>query len=151
MKRVAILAILCAGTAFSQTYTMNIRMRGGGTTSIPLNEIRKLTFSSVSDVQDAKWSAVIRTFTLLQNHPNPFNPATTITYELPKPGEVEVRVFNVTGRLVRTLSTGVMDGGRHEIGWDGRDDGGGVVASGLYFCQVVFEDAALTSKMLLLK
>lgn len=151
MKRVAILLFLCAGTAFSQTYIMNIRMRGGGVTSIPLQEIRKLTFSGVNGVEGEEWPAVLQAFTLLQNHPNPFNHATTITYELPRAGEVEVRVFTVTGRLVRTLAAGVEDRGRHEIRWDGRDERGSVAASGLYFYQVVFENAALSKKMLLLK
>ncbi len=71
---------------------------------------------------------------LLQNHPNPFNPQTTISFDLPRPAAVSLRVFDVSGRLVRALLEGeVVAEGRQEVVWDGRDDGGRRVGSGTYF------------------
>jgi|WetSurMetagenome_2_1015567.scaffolds.fasta_scaffold68852_3 hypothetical protein len=151
MKRIILCLLLYTCTAQAQTWHMNIRLKGGGTTSIPLQEIRKLTFSPVTDVREEKWATVIRTFTLLQNYPNPFNPSTTVEYMLPASGNVEIRVFDLNGRLVRSLENGFQPQGEHRAIWDGRDDGGTQVASGPYFCHVTFGNAALSKKMLLIK
>lgn len=71
---------------------------------------------------------------LLDNRPNPFNPRTTIAFDLPKQESVSLRIFDVSGRLVRVLVDGdVTPGGRHESRWNGRDDDGRRVASGTYF------------------
>ncbi|MDH5271362.1 MAG: T9SS type A sorting domain-containing protein, partial [Candidatus Krumholzibacteria bacterium] len=88
---------------------------------------------------------------LSQNTPNPFNPTTTISYVLPAKGRAVLRVYAADGRLVRTLVDGVLDAGAHEMTWDGRDDRGRLVASGVYFYRLEagrFQDA---KKMVLLK
>jgi len=72
-------------------------------------------------------------FRLEQNHPNPFNPVTTIGYKIPAEGEVEVAVYNAVGEKVRTFTMGIQSPGYHTIRWDGTDDRGAGVASGLYF------------------
>lgn len=68
-------------------------------------------------------------------YPNPFNPSTSITLELPRAGKVRVRVHDVRGALVRELVCGSFASGRHEVIWDGRDDAGTPVASGVYFVE----------------
>ena len=85
------------------------------------------------------------------NVPNPFNPVTTIKYDLPQPSRVRLEVFDVAGRLVRTLVTGQMPAGRHEAVWDGRSDSGAGVASGSYFYRLDAGGQVLTHKMLLIK
>ncbi len=69
-------------------------------------------------------------------HPNPFNPRTSIFFDMPKAGYVTLDVFDVTGRHVRTLLRGNYDAGRHQFEWDGLGSGGRPVSSGVYF--VVF-------------
>ena len=76
-------------------------------------------------------------YALLQNHPNPFNPATTISCELPEPGYVALNVYDVTGQLVRRLVNGQVNAGHHAVEWDGRDNRGRPVASGVYLCRLV--------------
>jgi hypothetical protein len=90
---------------------------------------------------------------LEQNYPNPFNPRTRIVYYVAEGAAqgVEVVVYDVRGSRVRTLVNGIVAGGRHDVEWDGRDNGGGVVASGVYFCRMVSPGFAETRKMLLLK
>ena len=88
---------------------------------------------------------------LFQNYPNPFNPVTMITYQLPKSGFVEIKIFDITGRLVRTLISEQQEFGSHQILWDSRNESGQTAASGLYFYQIRFENSFLSSKMLLLK
>lgn len=73
---------------------------------------------------------------LLPNVPNPFNPSTDIRYELPAEAQVEVSVYDLSGRLVRVLEQGIRPAGENSVRWDGRDDQGGAQASGLYFVRL---------------
>jgi aminopeptidase N len=75
--------------------------------------------------------------TLAQNHPNPFNPATEIHFTLARPGVIALRVFDVHGRLVRTLARGMRPAGEYAVRWDGDNEQGGAVASGTYFYRLV--------------
>jgi hypothetical protein len=89
---------------------------------------------------------------LHQNVPNPFNPRTVIAYELDLSSRVTVRIYDAAGRRVRLLQDGVMQsGGRHEISWDGRDDGGRDLASGTYVYEVMTPAWRQTAKMALLR
>jgi hypothetical protein len=88
---------------------------------------------------------------LSQNHPNPFNPLTTISFSLPRESLVSLRVFDLRGRLVRTLLDEQRAAGVHTVIWDGRDQGGGRVASGPYVARLVSSEGVLTRKMLLAK
>lgn len=83
--------------------------------------------------------------------PNPFNPVTEISYGLPDDGRVALRVYNVAGKLVRVLVDGEVDAGYHAATWDGRDDRGEAVASGVYFCRMEAEGFEEAAKMVLLK
>jgi subtilisin-like proprotein convertase family protein len=83
--------------------------------------------------------------------PNPFNPVTEIAYGLPADGRMALRVYNVAGKLVRVLVDGDVDAGYHAAVWDGRDDRGEPVASGVYFCRMEAEAFEQSVKMVLLK
>jgi hypothetical protein len=88
---------------------------------------------------------------LRQNRPNPFNPATTIKYGLPSAGHVLLCVYDVAGRLVRTLIDGNRPAGWHEAAWDGLDEAGRPAASGVYFCRLASPRSRHTIKMILLR
>ena len=88
---------------------------------------------------------------LLANFPNPFNPSTTIQYTLREEAPVALTVFNVHGREVRTLIRGTEQAGPHEAVWDGKDNHGRGVGSGLYFYLLRAGDFQDTRKMVLLK
>jgi hypothetical protein len=83
--------------------------------------------------------------------PNPFNPQTTITYSMRKGGRVELRVIDVLGRRVRTLASGFVQAGEHDVVWNGRDDSGERVAPGVYLYRLSTEDVVETRKLVLLK
>ncbi len=151
MKRTLLLFILGSCVVHAQTYYMNVRLRGGGTTSIAVQDIQKLTFSGVTTVGDGKLADVIRTFTLLQNYPNPFNPSTTIEFQVPRSGNAEIRIFNLAGQLVKTLVTTFAGSGTHKVVWDGKNNSGHTVATGAYVYQVSFENFVLAKKMLFIK
>ncbi|MCK5597315.1 MAG: hypothetical protein KAJ04_07690, partial [Candidatus Eisenbacteria sp.] len=90
-------------------------------------------------------------FRLVQNSPNPFNPVTKVAYHVPSESRVTIRVFDVTGRLVTTLVDGVVEPGRHAAIWNGTNDRGESVGSGVYFCAMVAGEFQTSTKMLLLK
>ena len=83
--------------------------------------------------------------------PNPFNPRTTIKYDLPEAGPVRLTVFDVAGRLVRTLVDESMQQGSHEAVWDGRDSSGREVGSGSYLAWLEFEGKVEAVRMALLR
>jgi M6 family metalloprotease-like protein len=90
-------------------------------------------------------------FALLPNYPNPFNPATTIRYEIASRTQVELRVFDVSGALVRTLVNESKAPGAYSLQWNGRDDRGTAVSSGVYFYRITAGDFTDVRKMTLLK
>ena len=94
----------------------------------------------------------LRNVVLRGNFPNPFNPFTWIRYELPGPARVSLRVYGVSGRLVRTLADSEFRrAGSHTAVWDGRDDAGRPCGSGAYFYQLISDGQIRMRKMILLK
>lgn len=90
-------------------------------------------------------------FSLAQNYPNPFNPATRIEFTLPVSGNVYLGIYNIRGRRVRILVDDNLGPGVHEVSWDGTDQAGYKVASGIYFYLLKTADRSISKKMLLLK
>ena len=88
---------------------------------------------------------------LKQNHPNPFNPMTTISFGLSEPANVSLRIYDAAGRLVRTLIDEHRAANRYEITWDGRDGTGRMAASGIYFYRLDAGAFTQTKKMVLLR
>jgi hypothetical protein len=91
------------------------------------------------------------TIGLLQNYPNPFNPVTEICFELPHRSDVDLTVYDVDGRRVRTLVAGTLSAGAKRITWDGRDAGANPVSSGVYFYTLRTRSQTISKKMTLLK
>ncbi|MDL1893140.1 T9SS type A sorting domain-containing protein [Sphingobacteriales bacterium CHB3] len=77
--------------------------------------------------------SVPASFALFQNHPNPFNPSTTIDYEIPKAGKVELHIYDVLGQHVAELLSGEQTAGKHSVVWNGQNDEGSPVSGGVYF------------------
>ncbi|MBT4098523.1 MAG: T9SS type A sorting domain-containing protein [Gemmatimonadetes bacterium] len=96
-------------------------------------------------------AALPMNYTIAQNTPNPFNPETQITFQLPEAGEVALSIYNLLGQQIHTLVQDHRPAGRHSVTWNGRDSAGRSVSSGVYFYR--FESAGLTQtrRMLLLK
>lgn len=92
-----------------------------------------------------------REYKLSQNYPNPFNPSTTISYVLSSRANVEVQIFDMAARLVKTLVSEQQESGSHTVVWNGQDQAGHSVASGTYFYRVDSDGRQLAKKMLLLK
>jgi len=107
--------------------------------------------SSITVVEPGNQGTLPTGYSLQQSYPNPFNPTTTICYDLPELTDVRIAVYNVVGQVVRTLVDRQMSPGQHETVWDGRDDSGRPVSSGLYLYRMTAGDFSQSRKMLLLK
>ena len=108
--------------------------------------------------QNNQGSKIPITFILFQKHPNSFNPSTTIEFQLPNQGKVEISIYNSLGQLIRVFDSKNYSAGAHSIEWDGRDDLGNEVVSGIYFYNLKAGDSdqngagfSETRKMLLIR
>ncbi len=90
-------------------------------------------------------------YRLYEAQPNPFNPSTTLAFDLPVEGAVRLDIYDITGRLVRTLVNGNLPAGAHRVEWNGTDANGGTVASGVYFYELAAGDFRAKERMNLLK
>lgn len=96
-------------------------------------------------------SGLPTSYALSQNFPNPFNPGTSIRYDLPKESYVSLKIYNLLGQEVRTLIRSTQEAGRRAIYWDATDDAGHRVSSGIYFYRLIANDFVQTKKMILMK
>ena len=90
-------------------------------------------------------------FILYPNYPNPFNPVTTIRYDLPEDGNVSLVIHDVTGSVIRQLVKGRMEAGHHRLTWDGTNDQGRKVSAGIYLCSIENNGLNKIKKMIMLK
>jgi len=88
---------------------------------------------------------------LMQNFPNPFNPSTTLTFDMAQAGHVTIQIYSVSGRLIRTLVDERRDAGRHRVEWNGMDTNGSSVPSGIYFYRMKASGYEATKKMILVR
>jgi len=108
-------------------------------------------FQLPTGVEDGE-DEVVTDLALRQNSPNPFNPVTAISFSVPAGvGSASLNVYNVNGRHVRTLHDGALEPGPHSIVWDGRDDDGRDLSSGIYFARLAADRETKSIKMTLLK
>jgi subtilisin family serine protease len=90
-------------------------------------------------------------YALSQNHPNPFNPSTTISYSLPQAGQATLRIYNVGGQLIRILVDSIQSEGEYAVRWDGCDRDGQRVTSGIYFYRLSAGNWSQAKKMVLMR
>jgi hypothetical protein len=105
---------------------------------------------SITAIGDAP-RAVPSNFILYQNYPNPFNPQTMIAFDLQKASVIELFIFDLTGKKIKTLAKGLHSAGSHQLQWQGYSDAGTVVPSGVYFYQIKVGARVHTRKMILLR
>jgi hypothetical protein len=106
---------------------------------------------SFSDLTSVSVTDTPQTFSLNPARPNPFNPSTSLSFTLPAARKAELSIFSVTGQKVRTLVSGPLAAGPHSVAWDGRDDAGKAVSSGVYLSRLTAGKMTATGKMVLMK
>ena len=137
------------GESIAGTWSLSVTDNGGGDQGVVNEWCLRLSYgTSVPTPVEVDLPTVPA---LDGNYPNPFNPLTVIRFSVPSRRHVELAVYDVRGRKVRTLVQGVLPAGAHQVAWQGRDDVGRQVSSGLYFCRLTAGAESLVHKMLLMK
>lgn len=116
-----------------------------------LRDVRNATIDCELHGLDQDGESHGRRLRLAQNAPNPFNPCTLVSFEVPAEADVLLGVYDASGRFVCRLADGRYEPGIYRVTWDGRDSGGAEVASGVYFCSLESEGRRLTRKMVLMR
>ena len=112
----------------------------------------RLWTDSVTAIDAEKSQLVIpRKLALLGNYPNPFNSSTTISYQLSTAGNVELSIYNVLGQKVRSLVNTNQNAGIYKVVWDGTNETGSIINSGVYFCRISDGQEQMTRKVILIK
>ena len=132
---------------FSSPFASDVLLVGSNALNMPSYEIQ-IVFRSTLRVSDILNPTQ---FQLLQNFPNPFNPTTTITYDLPEQSSVKLTVFDIQGKEVMMLQNAAKPPGNYEVLWNGFDQQGNQVSTGVYFARLQTGDYSKTIKMLYLK
>jgi len=127
------------------TYTYYATAMFGATESLPSNSFVHITTANPDNPPAAGVTA------LLGNYPNPFNPSTSISFQLKEAGPARLEIYNQKGQLVRLLVNATKAAGLHSVVWDGLDDSGKPAASGVYLYRLVSGSYTSTRKMLMLK
>lgn len=112
------------------------------------SQVWRFTTSSISPVEENNHS-IPKHYALLLAYPNPFNPVTHIRYQLPEKADVSLHIYNNRGQLVRELVSGPRQSGEYKVAWDGLDDHGVPVTSGLYLCHLNTDGRVFTQKIML--
>ncbi len=129
-----------------------VRLVDDGFTYPPTDAVIRVTVTAVvTGVEDAETEALPDRFELRQNYPNPFNPETVIPFELREPGFVSLSVYNALGQKVADLAQGARAAGTYAVTWQGRDQSGQSVATGVYFYRLEVNGASVTRQMVLLR
>jgi hypothetical protein len=121
-----------------------------------VRNLLKVTYDTLSGgtvglFDEADNFTLAKGYVLEQNYPNPFNPTTTINFKLPKREKVRLVIYDVLGKSIRTLVSSPMTAGSHSMEWDGKDQLGQTVSTGVYIYRLEGESVTLTKKMLLVK
>ena len=116
-----------------------------------LRDILNASSMIPTGVSDNNVDALPSSFRVSQNYPNPFNPSTTIGYSLPNRADVAIEIFNVLGQKITTVFEGTKPAGDHTAVWNGTNDAGKPVSSGVYFYRVSAGDHTQTKKMMMVK
>ncbi len=107
--------------------------------------------SLATSVDDKNYTSLPEGFNLEQNYPNPFNPETQISYQLSSSGYVSITVHDLLGREVKTLVSEELPSGNYTVSWNGRDESGNIVPSGIYFYTLKAGSFTESKKMILMK
>ncbi|GBD92030.1 hypothetical protein BMS3Abin04_02763 [bacterium BMS3Abin04] len=136
------------GEDFDFSYPTNTQSYSYGTSNQPLGA---LTWFGIPVGVNDNNIQIVKTYKLMNNYPNPFNPSTAIEFAIPKTSNVELSVYNALGQKVATLVNGEVTQGVHRTVWNGLTDTGESVASGIYFYRLKSGEFSMSKKMILIK
>lgn len=149
-----ILLVLFLLTAFiidakAQSDTLLIKMRSGVVEKVAVSDLQKITFEISTSVDDLYSNNT--NLTAKGNYPNPFVEKTTIEFEITKPGNVIINIYDNLGNHIQTLNCENCDAGKNTLEWNCFDKKGNRVQTGIYYYEVRFNEEIQSKKMILVK
>jgi hypothetical protein len=142
---------LLPASAAGSCATLHDRDNDGDLDLTGLDEIDDWVYLYKNNAPSTSVPVPAHAVTMAQNHPNPFNPSTTIRFEMARTGFVDLSIYDATGAFVAALARANFAAGPHDVRWNGVDASGRRVASGLYFYRLRANGVELSRKMMLLK
>ena len=147
-----ILILFFISNAFAQNYIMKIKLNNGTTDTIKVANINKISFkpdpTSTINHEDL---AVPDKFEVYSNYPNPFNPSTVIQFSIPETGLIQLNIYNIQGKRIRSFERKAQQAGKQHFEWDGKNISGEIVASGVYLYALKFNEQVRSGSMIFLK
>jgi subtilisin family serine protease len=137
-------------TNLKDSYTGAVWNNSWGYGKLQIDKAMAMVNSSTA-VASAQGNSAPSAFRLSNNYPNPFNPVTTLHYDVAEPAQVQIRIVNLNGQLVRVLADGLTASGSYTVQWNGTDQSDQPVASGIYYCVLVTPQGTLQRQLLLLR
>lgn len=155
MKKLLILFLifLNASFVFPASYKLHVKLKDGTKLVYKVADITKIDFSGLPTGTEGiqKFQHIVKSFKLMQNYPNPFNPSTKIQYEIPDASKIEISIYDMNGRLIKTIVNEHQQAGSYRVIWDGMNKSGNKVSSGVYVYTVKFGNIVSSKKMMFLK
>jgi hypothetical protein len=151
-KTVLILIFSCCYFSLVHSQSMKIKKNDGTVITYSINEIKKITFSTITiseDQHNKEYPA--ESLSSPENYPNPFNSSTTISYNIPQTGDVEISIYDLKGQRIKTYQIGKTPPGNYYLEWDGKNEKGQKVISGTYIYKIIYNETIRSNKMLLIK
>lgn len=151
LKLLFIIVCIFLENLFSQDIYINIWLKNGTSKKFPINEVSKITFDLSTSTETEDIEKIKNVFAIFQNYPNPFNSTTKIEYLLPKNGNVEILIYDITGRFIKRWKYENQVQGLYTIEWDGTNELNRKVSSGIYIYMINYQNMTISKKLILLK
>ena len=153
MKKLILLIFIVNSYLQAQSYVLNINLKNGSTSSIPIDNITEIFFDNIDTevLNDPDKLFLINSLILFQNYPNPFNPSTAIKYSLQKSGNVLINIYNINGKIVKSFIYNNQKPGEYTFDWDGKDLTGCNLSSGIYLYKIQVDNKIISRRMTLIR
>ena len=152
MKQISTLTLLlffiCSIFTYSQVDTLVIKLKNGSEERIAISDLKKITFESLNSVDEN--GNILGNIAKIINYPNPFSLSTRIEFEIDHPGDVEIKIYNCPGVLIKTYKCENCPAGRNTFVWDCRDESGIERSPGTYFLELRFNGLIQFKKMIMI-
>ncbi|OGU41967.1 MAG: hypothetical protein A2X61_11910 [Ignavibacteria bacterium GWB2_35_12] len=155
MIRFFLIMIFCSSYLFAQQEaSIHIMQQGGKDTTFSIFDINKITFTPCTPsaiFDNGNQTVLPQKITFTKSYPNPFNENITIEYDLEKSGNVSISIFDSQGNIITDLSNSFREKGNHSFLWNGKNNHGNSVLSGIYFYQIKFDNEILIKNIIHIK
>jgi flagellar hook assembly protein FlgD len=133
---------------YSQNDTLQVRLKGGQIEKIDISQIMKIQFENLTSITEEVH--IKNQLRIIGNHPNPFNSSTEIKFEIKETGDVQLRIFNISGELINSIKCEHCIAGENSFIWDGNNSNNQKVTNGIYYYEIIFKGEMKAKKLIFL-